>query len=82
MSECKSNVNIKEHIVSLITVENLQKYVFGTKKSGHPRAIYDIIKKWDREKVKKKKDKNTSNLYLSIRRKKKKKKKKDKDWKF
>jgi len=75
---------IVENIVNAITPDNIQKYILGTKKSGHPRALYDIIRDKGKKKKKKKKGKNKDNntyaLYLTS--KKKKKKKKDKYWKF
>lgn len=71
------NTKVLEQIAKLITADNIQKYILGTKKSGHPRAAYDIIKDFGKPKKKKKKDRQP--LYLTFR---KKKKKKKKGWKF
>jgi len=84
MSEEKASNKLLEGLVSITTVENIQKYVLGYKKNGQGRAVYDIIKDYT-VKPKKKKGKNkrdpgnTHSLYLSIK-KNKKKKKKDKYW--
>lgn len=69
-----------------VNMDNIQKYVLGTKKNGTPRAVYDIVKDFLPEKKKKhkkkKKDKkdagdNTYEVYLKKRGKK---KKKSKHW--
>ena len=71
----------------LSTPENIQKYFFGTKKNGDPRAVYDIVRDYTKPKKKKKKKKkgsaqpSTYDFYVSARKRKKKhKKKKGKDF--
>lgn len=68
---------IKEQIASIVTLENIQKYILGTRKSGQPRALYDILSDFGKKKKSKSK-KIKPSLYLNINRKKKKKK----GWKF
>lgn len=38
------NNQVLTNIQNMMTGENLQKYVLGTKKNGQPRAIYDVLK--------------------------------------
>ena len=79
--EKKSNVFLN-NLAELTTPEGIQKYFFGTKKNGTPRAVYDIFKDYIKPKKKHKKHKNKKNesnsyaFYLNT--KKGKKKKKDK----
>lgn len=71
-------------IAANITPENVQKYIFGVKKSGQPRALYDLFMDYAQSSKTKKKDKkkrskgNPHSLYLKV--KKSKKKKKNKYW--
>lgn len=72
---------IANQVANLITSENIQKYVFGHKKNGEPRALYDIVKDVMNFKKKKKKKKtklDSFSLELVGKKKKKKRKKKDK----
>jgi len=69
----------------VMTGENIQTYIFGTKKDGNPRAAYDILKPFLHPDKKKKKGKKGGyfSLYddpedIRLGKKKKKKKKKDK----
>lgn len=67
-------------VADLITPDNIQRYLLGTKKNGQYRAVYDVVKDYTSDSKKKKKkgkkDKNnTHSLYLSIKGKKKRKKK-------
>ena len=80
MSEEKTARTWADIIGSVATPENIQKYVLGVKKSGAPRAIYDVIKDYTKPKKKKgkKNRKNAYSLYLKT----KKGKKKKKHWKF
>ena len=78
-----------EALINIATGENIQKYVFGYKRSGHPRAAYDIFKdvvyKPKKKKGKKKKyDNSGRDIYklISKTRKGNKKKKKKNHWKF
>lgn len=78
---------ILENLAVLSTPENIQKYFFGTKKNGDPRAVYDIVRDYTKPKKKKKKKKSkvaqpsTYDFYVSARKRKKKhKKKKNKDF--
>ena len=74
----EQNDKLKAQLVSLLTVENLQKYVFGIKKSGHPRALYDILADWGKKHKKPKKRKKVKpSLYLDRG-----KRKKKKGWRF
>ena len=80
-----------ENMATLMSPDGFQKYVLGTKKDGTPRAIYDILKDYNKPKKKKKKNgkkKKSSDIptsysfYLSTtsdKKKKKKNKKKNKD---
>lgn len=77
---------IMDSLATIVTTDNIQKYVLGTKKSGQPRAIYDVIRDYSSSK-KKKKDKkkdrtgNSFDLYVNSKKGKKKKgKKKEKYW--
>ena len=56
MSEEK-NVFI-ENMKVLASPEGMQRYLFGTKKNGTPRAVYDIVKDYTKPKKGKKKKKN------------------------
>lgn len=83
----KSGHPILENLAVLSTPENIQKYFFGTKKNGDPRAVYDIVRDYTKPKKKKKKKKSkaaqpsTYDFYVSARKRKKKhKKKKSKDF--
>lgn len=76
-----------DNLAALSKPENIQKYILGTKSSGYPRALYDIIK--DYTKPKKKGEKkggggSSYSLYLMAKGKKGKKKhkkgKKNKHW--
>jgi hypothetical protein len=88
--EIKAANKIAENIASILTSDNLQKYILGTKKSGQPRALYDIIKdlgisvKKKKKKDKKKKHKkgkgDSFSLFVNPSGGKKKKKKKHKHW--
>jgi hypothetical protein len=91
VKDTKDNA-LAEAMASLVTGENLQRYILGTKKNGTPRAIYDIVKdNKDEKKKKKKKKKNKKkkkhmediaslryDLYVKSKKKKKKDKKKKK----
>lgn len=80
MSEDTNITNkISEKIAPILTLDNLQKYVLGVKKSGQPRAVYDIIKdytggKKGKKKKKKGKDDNSFSLFVNTKKKKKKRK--------
>lgn len=83
----KNGHPILENLAVLSTPENIQKYFFGTKKNGDPRAVYDIVRDYTKPKKKKKKKKSkvaqpsTYDFYVSARKRKKKhKKKKNKDF--
>ena len=70
------------NLAELATPEGVQKYLFGFKKNGQPRAVYDIVKDYTKPgKKKKKKDKknaeNSFSFYLNTKKGKKKKKKND-----
>lgn len=74
----KRNVFL-DNLAALSNPENIQKYILGTKKSGYPRAVYDIVKDYTKPKKKKKKKgggNSSYSLYLSAKGKKGKKKKK------
>ena len=63
----------------LLSGENIQKYILGTKKNGQYRALYDIIIDILGKSKKKKKKKNKDSIYsLYLKEKEKKKSKKDK----
>ena len=86
MDDQKKSV-IAENLAVLATPEGMQKYLFGMKKNGQPRAVYDIVKdftKEDSKKKKKKKDKKEAkgsySFYIDTKPKKKKKKNKNKHW--
>lgn len=72
----KNEKSLEEQLKEIFTLDNLQKYVLGTRKNGEPRALYDIYK--DQKKCKKKKGKYS--FYKMNKKKKKKKKDKKKDW--
>lgn len=77
--------NVKEVIIKSITKENFQNYIFGMKKSGQPRALYDIIKDFigcngSKGKKKNKYKGNGDGFSLYLNTKKKKKKKNKKHW--
>jgi hypothetical protein len=86
MAEENMGSKIKDSLATIITTENIQKYVLGTKKSGQPRAIYDLVKDYVGSSKKKKKDKkkdksgSSFDLYVKTKKGKKKSKKKDKYW--
>lgn len=88
MSNKNNMINsIIDNLSNVITLQNFQTYVLGTKKNGTPRALYDVIEDYSVKKKgkKKKKDKdrdkdNTFSLYLQTKKSKKKKKKKNKHW--
>ena len=84
MSDIQKTKRIVEKLSEAATGENIQKYVLGTKKSGEPRALYDIVKDYVeyKRKNRKNKKKSTPNSYAFYLKAKKKKKKKDKHWKF
>ena len=88
MADEKKTSKIAENLASMVTAENIQKYILGTNKSGQPRALYDVVKDFvTGGKKKKKKNKegkkskggNTFDLYVTAK-KSKKKKKKNKHW--
>lgn len=88
MSDQEKKINpVVEGLLKHATMENFSKLVLGTKKSGHQRAVYDIVKDYTQPKKKKKKGKkgggSSDNVYslLAVRNKKKKKKKK-KHWRL
>lgn len=70
--------------VSALTSENVQMYLLGTKKSGKPRSVYDIMKERSKKDRKKRKKNDTAySVYRDVKRNgKKKKKKNDKYWKY
>ncbi len=86
MASEKNNGNVfLENMTFILSPENFQKYILGSKKNGQPRAIYDIVKDYTspKKKGKKKKKKNQSDtvsgtyaFYLDTKKKKKGKKKK------
>lgn len=78
--ESKSSIFI-DNLAVLTNPDGIQKYIFGYKKNGTARALYDILKDvygCDRKKRKKhKKDKSTTyEFYLDTKKGKKKKNKK------
>lgn len=82
MDDEKKN-NIGEKIAEVVTAENIQRYIMGTKKNGQPRAVYDIVKDFAKPKKKKKKKHkkatapvSTYEVYLANKKAKKKRKKK------
>ena len=81
----KEKSKLLENLEELATPEGVQKYLFGFKKNGQPRAVFDIIKTYTKPKKKKNKKKhkddpnNSYSFYLNTRGKKKKKKDK-KHW--
>lgn len=82
MDENKKNMLV-ENLTVLATPEGMQKYLFGTKNNGQPRAVYDIVKDFTKTgKKKKKKNKNKNNgsysFYIDTKKPKKKKKNKKK----
>lgn len=83
MDENKKNM-LAENLSVLATPEGMQKYLFGTKKSGQPRAVYDIVKDFTKSGKKKKKKKNKNagsySFYIDTKKPKKKKKNKNKYW--
>lgn len=85
MSEEKKTPSIFiDNLAVLTSPEGFQKYVLGTKKNGSPRAIYDIVKDYQKPKKKKnkkdKKKKGTSYSFYLTSKKKKKKKNKNEHW--
>lgn len=54
--EKKTSVFI-DNMAVLTSPEGIQKYIFGSKKNGQPRAVYDIVKDFSKPKKKKKKKK-------------------------
>ena len=75
---------IEDELSVLATPDGIQKYIFGVKKNGQPRAVYDIIRDYTKPKKKKKKDKksgaNMYSFYVDTKKSKKKKKDKKKHW--
>ena len=61
----EKNQKVTDSLASIITAENIQKYILGTTKSGQPRALYDIIKDFVKpnRKKKKRKNKNKNNSF-------------------
>lgn len=85
MSDDKKSV-LLENLAVIMTPENVQKYILGSKKSGQPRAVYDIVRDYTKPTKRKKKkngnkgeNDNTYSLYLRAKKHKKKKKNKNKD---
>ena len=89
----KMETVLSQNIKSLADLDNFQKYILGTKKNGHPRAAFDIVKdivdmtrggKKKKKKHKKKKNKERDEYVSSyaeyLQSKKHKKKKKNKHW--
>lgn len=81
--ELKSSASIFiDNLAVLTTPEGIQKYIFGNKKNGTPRALYDILKdiygddcRSKKKKKKHKKDNATTyEFYLDTKKKKKHKK--------
>lgn len=80
--ELKSSASIFiDNLAVLTTPEGIQKYIFGNKKNGTPRALYDILKDIygddcrSKKKKKHKKDSATTyEFYLDTKKKKKHKK--------
>jgi len=79
--------SVMDNLAVLMTPENVQRYILGTKKNGTPRAVYDIIRDCYGYGGKKKKKKHKKNYYTAYdlyfdvdHKKKKKKKKKNKDF--
>lgn len=85
MAEKGSNVFV-ENLAVLATPEGMQKYIFGTKKNGAPRAVYDIVRDFTKPKKKKKHKKNkhddTYSFYINTKKNKKHKKKSKKHDKY
>lgn len=85
MEDQKKSI-IAENLAVLATPEGMQKYLFGMKKNGQPRAVYDIVKDFTKGDSKKKKKKNKKeakgsySFYIDTKPKKKKKKNKNKHW--
>lgn len=80
MADEKSSIFI-DNLAVLTNPEGIQKYIFGHKKNGTPRALYDILKDiygcecHKKKKKKHKKDKSTTyEFYLDTKKKKKHKK--------
>lgn len=76
---------IKSNLQEITSLEGIQKYVFGCKKNGTPRAFFDVWKEckgFKKKGKKKKKHKSSSessyNIYLDTKGGKSKKKKKHK----
>lgn len=93
MSESKKEPCVFVQNLSILTQpENFQKYILGVKSSGHPRAVYDVIrdctgvgKKKKKKGKKKKGDVPTTSIafYTGYKAKKgKKKKKAGKHWRI
>lgn len=86
----KNEVSVlKQNLEVLATPEGIQKYILGTKKSGYPRAVYDVVKDFTTKKKKKhnkhkkaKKHADGSIYAFYTSNKKKKKHKKNKVWHF
>ena len=81
----KNNSVVVEVLATIFNPETLQTYVLGTKKSGKPRAIYDVYR--DHTKPKKKKKQNKADRYslyfgTTKKNKKGKKNKKSKYWQY
>ena len=85
MSDKKHSVFV-DNLTVLATPEGFQKYIFGTKKNGQPRALYDVVKDFTPKRKKKKhknKDKGTTSykFYTTVKKKNgKKNKNKNKYW--
>lgn len=67
------------NLATLSNLDNIQKYILGTKRNGQPRAVYDIIKDYSHPKRKHHKNEpNTYSIYLQAKAEKKKKHRKHK----
>ena len=88
----KQETVLSQNIKSLADPDNFQKYILGTKKNGHPRAAFDIVKdivdmtrggkkkKKHKKKKNKERDEYVSSYAEYLQSKKHKKKKKNKHW--
>lgn len=82
MADNKEVSVLKQNLEVLATPDGIQKYILGTKKSGYPRAVYDVVKDFTvkkhkkHDKHKKSKKKSSDSIYDFYRRTKKKDKKK------
>ena len=57
MRDEKKNIFV-ENMQVLFSPDGMQKYLFGSKKDGSPRAAYDIVRDFVKPKKKKHKKKN------------------------